>query len=262
MGVPMRARKRAVALTRRVLGGLDISLRRLSRTTPAKRSRFIADAGVTVLVDVGAYVGAYALEARRGGFTGRIESFEPQPGPDEILRERAAVDPLWTCHKVAVGDHSGTLTMHVADNEVSSSALAMLPRHVQGDPASGYVRTEIAEAARLDDLDLVGTDDVLHVKVDVQGYEKRVLDGAKRTLERAALVELELSLVRLYEGGPLCAEISSTWPSVASSPFGWTRPSSTRRPVGCYRRAESSPGGPDAVTAFSHEAAHRRTYRS
>jgi FkbM family methyltransferase len=154
------------------------------------------------------------------------------------------------------------LTMHVADNEVSSSALAMLPRHVQGDPASGYVRTEIAEAARLDDLDLVGTDDVLHVKVDVQGYEKRVLDGAKRTLERAALVELELSLVRLYEGGPLCAEISSTWPSVASSPFGWTRPSSTRRPVGCYRRAESSPGGPDAVTAFSHEAAHRRTYRS
>jgi FkbM family methyltransferase len=200
-------RARALAATRRILAGFDISLGRLSRTMPARRARFVADAGVTVLVDVGAHIGEYASEARRAGFTGRIESFEPLRGSYEALAARAEGDPLWHCHRLALGDASGTLTMHVAGNDVSSSALAMLPSHVAGDPRSAYVGTQEAEATRLDDLDIAGPSDVLYVKVDVQGYERRVLAGGTRTLERAALVELELSLVRLYEGGPLCAEM-------------------------------------------------------
>jgi len=179
----------------------------LSKSTPARRARFIADAGVTVLVDIGAHVGTYASAARRAGFTGRIESFEPLHGPYETLRAQAEGDQLWHCHRVALGDSSGTLTMHVAGNEVSSSALAMLPRHLEGNPRSGYVRTEDAPATTLDEVPVAGPSDVLYVKIDVQGYERRVLAGATRTLRQAALVELELSLVQLYEDGPLAAEM-------------------------------------------------------
>ena len=38
------------------------------------------------------------------------------------------------------------------------------------------------------------------LKVDVQGYEDRVLQGAAGILNRLVGIEVELSLVRLYEG--------------------------------------------------------------
>ncbi|WP_433029563.1 FkbM family methyltransferase [Actinomycetospora sp. CA-053990] len=194
-------------MARKILAGYDLSLTRLSKSTPARRARFVADAGVTVLVDVGAHVGTYALDARRGGYPGRIESFEPLRDPYEILEARAKDDPLWHCHRLALGDRSGTLTMHVAGNEVSSSALAMLPRHLEGDPRSAYVRSEQVETARLDNVLIPRPSEVLGIKLDVQGYERRVLDGATVALGHAALLELELSLVRLYEGSPLAAEM-------------------------------------------------------
>lgn len=195
-------RSRAVMMARRAFEHFDISLGRLSRTAPARRARFMDDARISVLVDVGAHVGAYAIEARRLGYRGRIESFEPLARPYRALAERAASDPLWRCHQVALGDTNGTLTMHVAGNEVSSSALEMLSRHIEGDPESRYVRTESCPAGRLDDFGLTGPTDRLYLKVDVQGFEKRVLAGATKTLGSVILLEAELSLVQLYEDGP------------------------------------------------------------
>jgi FkbM family methyltransferase len=200
-------RARAIAGARRMLAGFDVSLTRLSRTTPAQRVRFMNDAAITVVLDVGAHVGDYASSLRRFGYKGRIESFEPLARAYDELCSRAAGDPLWRCHRLALGDTSGTLTLHVAGNEVSSSVLAMLPRHVQGAPESSYVRSEKATVCALDDLGLTDASDRAYVKADVQGFEKHVLEGAARTLESVCLLELELSLVKLYEDGPLYAEM-------------------------------------------------------
>jgi FkbM family methyltransferase len=196
-------RSRAVKMARRALEHFDVSLGRLCRTAPARRARLIADADINVLIDVGAHVGAYAVEARRFGYRGRIESFEALARPYKALAERASRDPLWRCHNVALGDTNGTLTMHVAGNEVSSSALEMLPRHVEGAPDSRYVRTESSRAGRLDDFDVASPVDRLYLKVDVQGFEKRVRAGATETLGSVSLLEAELSLVQLYQDGPL-----------------------------------------------------------
>jgi hypothetical protein len=38
------------------------------------------------------------------------------------------------------------------------------------------------------------------LKLDVQGYEDRVLDGAPDTLARAQLLQCELSIAQLYSG--------------------------------------------------------------
>ena len=92
--------------------------------------------------------------------------------------------------------------MHVAGNEVSSSALEMLPRHVEGDPESRYVSVETCLAGRPDDFVVASPADRLYLKVDVQGFEQKVLAGATTTLGSVLLLEAELSLVQLYEGGP------------------------------------------------------------
>jgi FkbM family methyltransferase len=192
---------------RRMLAGFDISLSRLSRTTPAQRVRFMDDAAITVVLDVGAHIGDYASSLRRFGYQGRIESFEPLGRAHAELSSRAVGDPLWTCHQMAIGDRSGTLTLHVAANEVSSSALDMLPRHVQGDPESSYVGSEQVDVRTLDELGLTDASDRTYLKADVQGFEQRVLAGGTRTLESVCLLEVELSLIKLYEDGPLLAEM-------------------------------------------------------
>jgi FkbM family methyltransferase len=200
-------RASAIAGARRILAGFDVSLSRLSRTTPAQRARFINDAAITVVLDVGAHIGDYASSLRRFGYKERIESFEPLARAHAELSSRAADDPLWTCHRLALGNRSGTLTLHIAGNEVSSSALDMLPRHVQGDPESSYVGSEQVNVRTLDELGLTDPSDRVYLKADVQGFEQRVLAGAGRTLESVRLLELELSLVTLYEAGPLIAEM-------------------------------------------------------
>jgi FkbM family methyltransferase len=200
-------RAHTISGARRVLAGFDVSLSRLSRTTPAQRVRFMNDAAITVVLDVGAHIGDYASTLRRFGYKGRIESFEPLARAHAELSSRAAGDPLWTCHRLALGDRSGTLTLHVAGNEVSSSALDMLPRHVQGDPGSSYVGSERVTVRTLDELGLTDASDRAYLKADVQGFEQRVLAGAGRTLESVRLLEVELSLVKLYEAGPLLAEM-------------------------------------------------------
>ena len=200
-------RARTIAGARRMLAGFDVSLSRLSRTTPAQRARFMNDAAITLVLDVGAHIGDYASSLRRFGYKGCIESFEPLARAHAQLTSRATGDPLWTCHRLALGDRSGTLTLHVAGNEVSSSALDMLPRHVQGDPASSYVGSEQVSLRTLDELDLTDASDRTYLKADVQGFEQQVLAGAARTLESVRLLEVELSLVKLYKDGPLLAEM-------------------------------------------------------
>lgn len=216
-------RARTIAGARRLLAGFDVSLSRLSRTTPARRARFMSDAAITVVLDVGAHVGDYASCLRRFGYKGRIESFEPLARAHGELSARAAGDPLWTCHRLALGDTSGTLTLHVASNEVSSSALDMLPHHVQGDPHSSYVGSEQVSVRTLDELDLTDASDRAYLKADVQGFERRVLAGAGRTLESVHLLEVELSLVKLYEDGPLLADMLAYLKDLRFEPIWFER---------------------------------------
>jgi len=43
-------------------------------------------------------------------------------------------------------------------------------------------------------------DDNIYLKIDVQGFERHVLEGARETLKQTRAIELELSLVPMYEG--------------------------------------------------------------
>ena len=53
---------------------------------------------------------------------------------------------------------------------------------------------------RLDDVAQLASARRIFLKVDTQGYERQVLAGAGRTLQRTVALQIELPLAHLYEG--------------------------------------------------------------
>jgi len=160
--------------------------------------------GVTRVLDVGANNGGYASELRRFGYTGRIVSFDPLTEPFRVLRRRAAGDSEWMTLPYAIGAESGAVTINVAANDgASSSVLPMLAAHEDAAPDAKIVGTQTVTQHPLDALwpEVTAPDDLVFLKVDVQGYERQVLDGVAEHLDRIIGLQLELSMVPLYEGG-------------------------------------------------------------
>jgi FkbM family methyltransferase len=198
-------------------------VRLIARAVPWELSRFYSERDskrkfikqleahqVSVVLDIGANAGQYASSLRKAGFKGRIVSFEPLSGPFSILEERASKDSLWDCRRGALGDDDGTISLNVAGNAgESSSVLPMLLRHQDAYPPANYVGTEVVPINRLDTIasEILRPNDVTFLKIDVQGFEKQVLAGGKSTIDDLCVgLQLELSFVPLYDGGPLIPE--------------------------------------------------------
>jgi FkbM family methyltransferase len=189
--------------------GVDVVRYRGTVFPHLRRRELLVEQAIDVALDVGANDGGYGRELRRDGFGGRIVSFEPLSGAYASLAGAAAADPRWECNNVAVGREDGDASIHVAGNAISSSLLPMGDRHVAAAPESRYVGREQVRIVRLDTLrpQILGEADRVFLKIDVQGLELAVLDGAPETLRQVRALELELSLFPLYEGEPAVGDV-------------------------------------------------------
>lgn len=173
--------------------------------------RMLDHLGVEAVIDGGANVGQYATSLRAAGYTGRIVSVEPLSSAHAQLAARSARDSQWSVERGALSDETGSVTMNVSGNSVSSSVLPMLDAHSDVAPASAYVSTEESPATTIDDLvRRHGLDPArTMLKLDVQGFERTALAGATETVGRFAAAQMELSYVPLYDGQWLAADVES-----------------------------------------------------
>jgi FkbM family methyltransferase len=171
------------------------------RSFTAARAELFSTLGIDVVVDVGANAGQYGELLRELGFQGRIVSLEPVPDALAELQRRAAADGRWTALAVAASDVEGELEINVTTDSRSSSILARNERFADR-PGWAPLETRRVAARRLESLapELLGPTERAHLKLDVQGYERQVLDGAGEALARFDALELELNLDPLYEG--------------------------------------------------------------
>jgi FkbM family methyltransferase len=161
---------------------------------------------VDLLLDVGANVGQFAASMREAGYRGKIVSFEPLSDPRAQLLDASRPDPGWEiAPAVAIGAEEGNVEMRISDNSFSSSVLPVLPEHIRAAPESVCVGVENVPLSRLDTAsrDYLSISKSPFLKIDTQGFESQVLDGAAEVLERAVGLHLELSFVPLYEGQTL-----------------------------------------------------------
>ncbi|MEY3255698.1 MAG: hypothetical protein RLZZ29_829 [Cyanobacteriota bacterium] len=165
---------------------------------------------IDLVLDIGANTGQFVSELRLIGYKNRVVSFEPLSGAYKELTQQAKGDSQWLVHpQSAIGDFDGEIEINIAGNSVSSSILPMLESHAAAAVDSVYLAKEKVPIYRLDSIAsnyLTGKENLL-IKIDTQGFEWQVLDGAKETLQFARGVLCELSLVPLYEGGKLWLEM-------------------------------------------------------
>ena len=172
----------------------------------ATRLALVRELGIDLVLDVGANEGQFARDVRRG-WPGPIVSFEPVEATWRALAAASARDPLWHAERVALGREPGVASINVSTSSVFSSLLAPNPWCVDAfGPQSAAARTERVRVERLDALlpALPGGADAcaIFLKMDTQGFDLEVFEGAAGVLDRVAMVQSEVSLVPLYEGMP------------------------------------------------------------
>lgn len=118
-----------------------------------------------VAVDVGAHIGLCTHALLALGF-GMVHAFEPEPGNFDCLQDNIDSERV-RLHNVALGAESGTCDLTLPANENSGCFFA-----VPG--ASREVHA----------LDEYGLRNVDFVKIDTEGFEGLVVQGASNTLRR------------------------------------------------------------------------------
>lgn len=198
--------------TKKVINSLGWNIHRTSPLSIPSRQLLtvLNHVQADVVFDIGANIGQFAQELRSVGFLGEIISFEPLTSAHAILSSAAQADSKWRIHpRTAVGDQDGEIEINIAGNSVSSSVLPMLEAHSSAAMGSAYVASERTPLSRLDSVapTYLSANARPFIKIDTQGFESQVLDGAVETLELTQGVLLELSLVPLYEGQTLWMEM-------------------------------------------------------
>lgn len=185
-----------------------IKLDRL-RDPAIHRAQLIGSANIDLVIDVGASKGQFGEELRKYGYSGRIVSFEPLSAQYNKLSRKCGGDPNWIALNMALGDQPGEALINISENSFSSSMLDILPSSTEAIPRTKRIGQERIRISSLDAVfdDIARNAINIYLKMDVQGYEQKVLSGASAALEQIDLIQLEISLVPMYQDEPCFPEM-------------------------------------------------------
>lgn len=192
--VPQRLKSPLKAM----VSGLVPSLRHLDMKKRLAHLRTLGfDPGV--IYDIGAAQGTWSQDAAGLWPSACIHAFEPNPSFQDELRRVGAVLAKLTIHAVFVGKAPGTIRFN--DRGTHTSAKVDVSREA----------SEHLHEARVVTLDeLVGDGHCPQpdfIKIDVQGAELDVLQGAERVLEKTAALLIEVNFFRYEPSIPLVHEV-------------------------------------------------------
>ncbi len=158
-----------------------------------------------LVVDVGANRGAFTDAVRRLEPRSRVLAVEPVAENAAHLRELFAGDAGVTVVERAISDADGSAVLHLTEG--SEFASLHVPRRELEDSYGDASRVVGEAEITTTTLDAIVDGPVAVLKIDVQGHEIPLLRGASATLERTAVVLIEVLFVSHYEGDAVFAEV-------------------------------------------------------
>ncbi len=183
----------------------------------------LASQGIKSVLDIGANDGHYSRRMLELFPDAKVFAFEPLPDCYERLAALAKQFPAITPINTALGSEQATLTMERSSFHPSSSMLHMTALHKKIYPKSA-TRDAVPVAVAVDRLDTIAEtlplEEPFFAKIDVQGYEDKVIEGGKKTLSRAVCIIVETSYLPLYEHQPLFKDVHNLIASIGFSYCG------------------------------------------
>lgn len=169
---------------------------------------WFAAAGIKTVLDVGAHEGEFAQRIRKMLPSADLVCFEPLQKPFSKLQERFKGQPKFRALRCALGDKTGQVEINHNEYAPSSSLLPMADLHKQSFTFAVKQTMEMIELRRLSDVapELNLHEEIL-LKLDVQGFEDKVIAGGEDVVARARILIIEVSFQPLYVGGPLFDDI-------------------------------------------------------
>jgi FkbM family methyltransferase len=186
--------------------------RRRPDSPPEAQTQFIAHlvqvlgrGEIDLVLDVGANRGQFAGQLRAGGYAGRIVSFEPLAATHTLLTEAAQGDINWQiAPAMALGAKDEDRPMLPFQRSDMNSLLPLAEAGREAFPRLEAEAAEIVSVRRLDGLfdQFAGPSERVFLKVDTQGFEKAVLEGASGCIARISGLQLEIAFTAIYVGQP------------------------------------------------------------
>ncbi|MBI4660984.1 MAG: FkbM family methyltransferase [Verrucomicrobia bacterium] len=164
-----------------------------------------------IVYDIGAYQGGWAEMCHAIFSPAQCFLFEPQPENQSRLKARQPPGAHWELMPVALGDVEQIQPLYRTQNNSASSILPPIEGAVPGAWGTKCVERmdvrvvtldKLAETRALPPPDLV--------KIDVQGYEGRVISGGRNVLPTAQRIVVEASLHPIYKDQSLLPEVAAT----------------------------------------------------
>jgi len=187
--------------------GLSIRPYKPSTHSDIRLIRTLEHFKINLVLDIGANIGQYGEMLYNEGYQGEVISFEPINSCHEILQKKAKSNPKWkVAEPMAIGENDYETEINISKNLVSSSILKINDKHIQGAPNSAISQKQTIKVKKLDSIEFDFSKNIF-LKIDTQGFEKNVLNGAKESLKKIHLVSVEISLVELYENAGSWLEI-------------------------------------------------------
>lgn len=179
-----------------------------------------------VVYDIGAATGIVSSCLAKLPNVVSVQAFEPIPEVYENLVEKMRSLPKVHCHNVALGNTEGSSTMYISNKTDCSSLLPMAKLHKEQLPVNVDITHQIQVLqVRLDDYVQQHQLPSPHlVKIDVQGYEQKIIEGAIKTICQAKYCVLEMSFQPLYENSPLFDDIYRLMREIGFKLVGLTSP--------------------------------------
>lgn len=176
---------------------------------------------IKTIIDIGANTGEFCKKMRHEFPDARVHAFEPLAECFSTLQKTFGEDARVRLWNIALGETSGEVKMQRNAFHPSSSLLPMTVLHKTLYPKTKESRPE---AVKTDTLDTILAGEKLEqgilIKMDVQGFEAKVIAGGRKTIASASVAIIETAFIPLYENQPLFGDIVRLMEELGFSYYG------------------------------------------